>query len=313
MGTTHLPHLLRLSSEVLVYGGRAASQLVASHGGEQVATLDELLERVDVVDVATPTPTHAALVGRALEAGKHVIREKPLARSVEDAEALAALAVGAGRQLHVAHVVRYFPEYAGLHEAARSGQLGDISAQRFVRSGAHPIQSAWFTDRAASGGVVLDLMIHDLDVARWVAGDVVRVSAVSQTRSGSAGPMESAHVQLTHGSGAISVASGVWGPQHLAFTTSYSVVGTRGALHHDSFLEQNVRVELAGATAVEQFVPDVTSVGDPYLAELGEFVGAICGGPAPRITVDDAVAAVRIAEAAIESIEISQPVELRCG
>ena len=318
IAVAHLPGLLRLGP-VTVFAHAGAQQLADAHAAAAraagssitvVGSLQDLFDAVDVVDVVTPTATHAEVVRAALAAGKDVVSEKPLARTDADAADLVRCARDAGRQLVPAHVVRFFPAYVRLHEAATTGLLGDLAVLRFVRSGAFPVRTPWFADHALSGGIVLDQMIHDLDIARWVAGAVTTVSAV-RVRSGTPDePVEAAHVLLTHASGAISHVAGIWGPQHLPFTTEYAVTGTRGSLSHRSRDELDLRADLAVPDDVDGFLPTIDPADDPYAAELAEFVGSFHGGPAPRVTAEDGAAAVRIANAAITSIETGQPVVL---
>jgi myo-inositol 2-dehydrogenase/D-chiro-inositol 1-dehydrogenase len=156
----------------------------------------------------------------------------------------------------------------------------------------------------------MDQMIHDLDLARWIAGDVARVSAISADIPDDRNPVEAAHVLLTHASGAISQVSGLWGPQHLPFSTEYSVTGTRGNLDHFSAAERNYRSELASPEAVDGLLPQVDPGEDPYYLELREFLLAIQGGPVPRVTAADGAAAVAIANAALRSLDTGQPVDL---
>ncbi|EYT57588.1 dehydrogenase [Curtobacterium flaccumfaciens UCD-AKU] len=318
ISVAHLPGLLRLG-DVVVHAREGAHELVdafadtARAEGSTITvadSLDELLAAVDVVDVVVPTHAHAEVVRAAIAAGKDVVSEKPLARTDADAADLAARAADAGVQLYPAQVVRWFPAYTRLHEAATTGLLGDLAVLRFSRSGAFPTHVPWFGDRALSGGIVMDQMIHDLDIARWVAGEVTRVSAVSVRAGSEAEPVEAAHVLLTHESGAISHVAGLWGPQHLAFTTEYSVTGTLGSLSHSSRAEEDTRSDLAAPASVDGFLPPVDPAADPYALELTDFLAAFDGGRPPRVTVDDGVAAVRIANAAIESIESGQPVEV---
>ncbi|MDQ1135876.1 putative dehydrogenase [Microbacterium sp. SORGH_AS 1204] len=306
----HLPHLLALGAEVYVYSQEGAAELVAAHGGTAVETLDELLDRVDIVDVVTPTVTHFDVVSRALEAGKHVISEKPLTRTPEQASELLQKAADAGRQLYPAHVVRWFPEYVQLKRAVDAGQLGELAVLRFSRSGAYPTRTPWFADRALSGGIIMDQMIHDLDIARWVAGEVVTVSAVSSRAGDATAPVEAAHVLLTHASGAISHIAGLWGPEHLAFTTEFSVSGTGGTLEHSSAAQRNVLTDLAVSTVGGEAVPDTDPAEDPYYLELQDFLRAFADGETPRVTAADGAAAVAIAAAALESLETGQPVDL---
>ncbi|MEA9983964.1 Gfo/Idh/MocA family oxidoreductase [Subtercola sp. RTI3] len=310
ISNSHLPHLLTLGADVYVFSDAGAADLVARHGGTVVDTLDELLAIVDYVDVATPTFTHYAAAKRALEAGKDVISEKPLARTDEEAAELVQLAERLGRRLYPAHVVRFFPEYVRLHEAVQSGLLGDLAVLRFSRSGAFPTRTPWFADRALSGGIIMDQMIHDIDIARWVAGEVVRVSAVSNRAGTAAAPVEAAHVLLTHASGAISHVAGIWGPAHLPFTTEYSVTGTLGSIEHSSAAERNYTAHLLEAAEQGGLLPDVDPAENPYFAELREFTEAFGGGPEPRVSVVDGAEAVRLANAALLSLETGQPVEL---
>ncbi|SDQ60976.1 Predicted dehydrogenase [Curtobacterium sp. UNCCL20] len=318
IAVAHVPGLLRLG-DVVVHSQDGARALAETFADEAAAvgstitvadSLDELLREVDVVDVVVPTPVHAEVVRAALAAGKHVVSEKPLARTDADAADLVARAADAGLQLYPAHVVRWFPAYARLHDAVTTGLLGDLAVLRFSRSGAFPTRVAWFGDRTQSGGIVMDQMIHDLDIARWVAGEVVRVSAVTVRTGDDEHPVEAAHVLLTHASGAISHVAGLWGPQHLAFTTEYSVTGTLGSLSHSSAAEEPVRSDLASPAEVDGFLPAVDPAEDPYAMELADFVAAFDGGPLPRVTAADGAVAVRIANAALASIESGQPVEV---
>jgi myo-inositol 2-dehydrogenase/D-chiro-inositol 1-dehydrogenase len=230
------------------------------------------------------------------------------AEAAEMADAAASAHVG----LFPAHVVRYFPAYAALRAAVDQGVLGELGVLRFSRSGAHPT-AAWFADEALSGGVVTDQMIHDLDQARWIAGEVATVSAVATRAAGADQPMAAAHVTLRHTSGAITLASGVWGPPHLTFTTEFSVTGTHGNLAHSSREEDHYLTDLRNPEAASGFLPAVDPADDPYYLELRDFVDAALGGAAPRVSAQDGVAAVELAEAAARSIATGQPVTLKAA
>ena len=321
----HLPHLLRLGADVRVYSEAGADELVAEHGGMVAASLDELLDWAQVVDLSSPTHTHYALARQALAAGRDVICEKPLTRTDEQAAELLELARQTGRQLYPSHVVRYFPAYDRLHAAVRDGLLGDLAVLRFYRSGAFPRRSAWFADLELSGGVVLDMMIHDLDMARWLAGEVTRVSATwtrhpdalhpdaqhpDAQHAGTSPLAEAAHVLLTHASGAITHVAGVWGAAHLRFTTGYFAAGTGGTLEHSSAAERGYVADLAASPARGPAVPGADPAQDPYFLELRDFLGAIRNGTPTRLTAADGAAAVRIANAALRSARTGQPVSL---
>lgn len=310
----HLPGLLELGSRVLLFSQEGAETLASEKPDtpiplEIVGSLDELLDRADIVDVATPTNTHHRIVRAALEAGRDVISEKPMALTSRDAQELVELAASRGAHLFPAHVVRYFPEYVVLKRAVTAGRLGELAMLRFVRSGSFPT-SPWFADTEASGGIILDQMIHDLDQARWIAGPVRQVSAL-RTRTSSGGHLvEAAHVILTHSNDAISLCSGIWGPPNLEFTTEYSAAGTGGTLAHSSRAENDYLTDLLELHVADGFLPKTDPAESPYTLELRDFFGAIAGGPQPRVTGTDGVEAVRLAEAALESVRTGQPVDL---
>jgi predicted dehydrogenase len=306
----HLPHLLRLGAEVRVYSEAGADDLVAAHGGTVAASLDELLDWAQVADLASPTHTHYPLARQALAAGLDVICEKPLARTDEQAAELVSLARQSGHHLYPNHVVRYFPAYVRLREAVRDGRLGDLAVLRFYRSGAFPVRSAWFADLDLSGGVVLDMMLHDLDLARWVAGEVTEVSATRSRRGEGQHPAEASHVLLTHASGAVTQVSGVWGAQHLRFTTGYFAAGTGGTLEYDRAAESGFTADLARRPARGEAVPETDPAEDPYFLTLRDFLDAIRNGTPTRVTAADGAAAVRIANAALRSAREGQPVTL---
>ena len=138
----------------------------------------------------------------------------------------------------------FIPAYAQLRRAVGDGLLGELAVLRFYRSGAFPVRAPWFADLDSSGGIILDMMIHDLDIARWVAGEVTRVSASWVRRDG---PVEAAHVLLTHASGVISQISGLWGSPRTRFTTGYAAAGTGGTLEHDSAAARATAVATSSA------------------------------------------------------------------
>lgn len=307
---SHLPAWLALGADVHVHATEGASDLVAEHPGAVLApTLDDLLDHADVVDVVTPTPRHREHAETALRAGKDVVCEKPLTRTHADAVALADLATELGRHLYPAHVVRYFPEYAAMRDAVVRGDIGTPAVSRYSRTGAFPLWADWFAADDQSGGVVLDLMIHDLDIARWVSGEVTEVYATRTRETADDGsPLTVAQAVLTHEGGAISHVRGVWGPPATTFRTAFHVAGDRGVLRYDTREEESLVLDLDTAQRGGAMLPDLSLVESPYLTELRDFAQAIAGGPAPRVTAHDGVVAVGLALAALESIDRGTPV-----
>lgn len=158
----------------------SSAALAERYRARAFASYEELLREVDVVDLCVPTDLHCAMTLRAAAAGKHVVCEKPLALSLSDGERMIGACEAAGVRLFVAMVVRFFPQYALAARAVQALELGTLGVLRLKRVSYPPqVLDNWFADPARSGGMLVDLMIHDLDYARWLAGPVTRIFAKS--------------------------------------------------------------------------------------------------------------------------------------
>src|SRR5258708_14610889 len=147
----------------------------------------DLLNNVDIVDICTPTATNKPLVLTAAKAGKQVICEKPIALTVEDAQAM----IEACRQVRffIGMVLRFFPQYRAAKQLVAAGRIGKPGVLRLKRVSYVPQKpEAWYFNDAVSGGMAVDLMIHDFDYARWLAGEVERVYALKTHAGGGAAP-----------------------------------------------------------------------------------------------------------------------------
>lgn len=302
----HIQGWLALGADVLVTSSSGAEELTARYGGRVVADLEDLWPQVDLVDIVTPTYTHAEIALTAIAAGKDVVCEKPLALDSGTAAKIVRAADDAGVHLFPAHVVRYFPQYAAAHAAVSAGAVGKVAVSRFRRMSAAPL-APWFFDEAASGGLVLDQMIHDLDQARLINGPVASVFARSTSRTGEEGTTASATVTLTHTSGAISYCYGVWGHPGLPFTYSFDIAGDAGNLSYDYARDDTTRVSISGPAGSGGYVPAVDPAESPYTTQLADFLAVIRGEVTPTVTGADGVEAVMLAEAAIASIASGQP------
>jgi predicted dehydrogenase len=306
----HLPAWLAIGVDVVVFSidGRGP-ELVSRHGGGRVVdTLDELLAACDAVDICTPTFTHLDLTRRAAAAGRHVLCEKPLAPTAADVLAMITACEDAGVQLYPAHVVRYFPAYRAVEQAVRDSLHTPPGLQRFYRGGSGPI-APWFYDSAMSGGMILDQMIHDIDFAQWISGDIVSAYATQNT----AGSVERGdktvvtQLVLTHGNGAIAHVTGVWARQGTTFRTEFEIAGDGWMLTHDS-IATPYSFDGNQTGAGTSLVPTSEIAESPYLGEIAEIYAAFRGGAVPRVSAWDALSAIEVAVAAGKSLETAQPV-----
>jgi predicted dehydrogenase len=175
----------------------------------------DLIADVDVVYVCVPTAGHRELVESAAAAGKHVFCEKPLATTMEDVEAMVAAVDSVGVAAGVGLVLRHSPVMTVLKHLIDDGSLGRLMTIVFRDDQFFPVSghyaSAWRKDKAiVGGGTLIEHSIHDVDVLRWLGGDVTSVSATTRNFAGHEGVEDLATVKLDFGDGAQAVLVSIW-------------------------------------------------------------------------------------------------------
>jgi predicted dehydrogenase len=293
--------------------GAGGKTLADGYGARFATDLETVLRDVDVVDICTPTHLHAEFCLRAAAAAKHVICEKPVALTVADGEAMIQACRTAGVHLLVGHVLRFFPEYRLAREITARGEIGEPAVIRLSRCTFRPRKlDNWYVDPARSGGMMLDLMVHDFDYARWVAGDVVRVFAKAAQISGLSQGTDHALVILTHRRGTISHLEGSWAYPPPIFLTRLEIAGAAGLIEYGSPATAAIEMHLHAEQGPHHEVPLPTSPlqESPYTTQLRAFHEVLVRGTDPPVHAEEALAAVRIARAAIESAHRGQSVEM---
>ena len=292
-----------------------AEKLAQQYSAVIYPDLNAMLAAVDVVDVCTPTYLHREMVLAAAAAGKDVVCEKPLARTIAQGQEMIAACAAAGVKLMVAHVVRFFPEYAQAKARVVSGIIGQPAVMRFTRGVFQPKKAVdnWFVDIEKSGGMMLDLMIHDLDYARWVAGEVDSVFAKKISSSSPGSNVDHGLAILQHKNGTISHVEGSWAYPPPLFRTRFEIAGSNGLIQQDSGATAAIKLHLLHAQ--NEDIPDVPLPSspldeDPYTTQIKAFHDCIANDTAVPVGGADGLAAVQIALAAIESAETGAPVKL---
>ena len=169
---------LKLAGDLSTTGGNMAPS-AAQFNFQQVKRFSTLAQaladpEIDAVDLCLPTHLHAEAGLAALRAGKHVLLEKPLARTSAEARQLVAEATESGLTLMAGHVLRFFPEW---QELSRQLAHSKVQLGSFRRNCARPSWSPWLADPAQSGGAPLDLLIHDADFILHCFGHPETISA----------------------------------------------------------------------------------------------------------------------------------------
>ena len=276
-------------------------------GARPYASYEELVaaEDVEVVDVCLPTAFHRDLAVTAAGEGRHVILEKPIARTMEDAQQILDAFSADGPRLFVGHVVRFFPEYVGIKQKIDAGDLGTVGVVRTSRRSPFLLGwNDWYADWRVSGGVLMDLVIHDFDYLRWTLGEVERVYARGMLGR-EYNRLDYVLATLRFQSGAIAHVEGHWGYPG-PFNYSIEVAGSHALLTVDSTEPASLQL-ISGAP---EEVPDLASGKSPYTKELEHFISCIATGEEPVVQAHDACEALRISLAATESVLTGDPVIL---
>ena len=315
MGSTHARALAQLPdvriSTIYGQGEGRARPLAEELGTSWTTDLDRALgdPAVDAIDVCLPGAQHREVTERAVAAGKHVLLEKPITLTQEDADALVDLAAGTDRVFMVAHVLRFWPEYVELQRLARSSEYGDPVHGLAYRRQAFPAWSSLFSRSELTGGAVIDMMIHDFDALNWVFGtpNSVVCRGVRNPRSGG---YDQVQVMIDYGAGSALVDGGMMMPESYPFTSSLQVLCETGFVSYD--FQAGGRSVEAGVGRNELRLypnegdPETLTVpqADPYAAEIAYFVECVrAGTPADRATPADARLALKVALAARRSLE----------
>jgi predicted dehydrogenase len=317
MGAAHGANYQRLGERVRVKSlysrpSERSRKLAESLGSELVEDLDAALADVDAVDVCLPTDLHREAAEAALAAGKHVFLEKPIALTLEDADAIVAAARASGRVFMVGLVLRFWPEYVELQRLLAGGELGRPLAASTHRLSPPADWNDWMADPARSGGVAVDLLIHDFDQTNAFLGRAERVFAQAPTPS---------HVVavVDYEGGARAVCEGSMAmPRSYPFSSNIRVLCDGGAAEYafsaapaddggnigEQQSARGLRLYPADGPPRTVSAPSV----DPWGPELEYFVECVEAERTPeRGTGEQARAALAVALAANRSLASGKP------
>jgi predicted dehydrogenase len=245
----------------------------------------ELVEddALDAIDICLPTDLHAEVAVAALESGKHVLCEKPMALTLADCERMIAASEKSGRVLMIAQVLRFWPEYVALADFVKSREYGVVRSATFVRRCGLPDWSRWLPHEKRSGGAVLDLLIHDIDQVLMLFGMPDRVAAKSM------GGVDTLMATFLYSDRTEVRVQGGWFAAGTPFSMSFQVRAERGQLEltPDGLMVSDI-------SGTRNRID--TAKGDAYEAQLKYFVECCRTGERPqRCTPEESARAVQIA------------------
>ncbi|MFC3074519.1 Gfo/Idh/MocA family protein [Shinella pollutisoli] len=298
--------------------GAGRGQAYAAENGiaKAVTDLDALVNdpAIDAVYISTTNELHRDQTLAAVRAGKHVLCEKPLALSLDDARAMVAAAREAGVVLATNHHLRNAATHRAIRDAVRAGRIGrPLAARVFHAVYLPPHLQGWRLDRPeAGGGVILDITVHDTDTLRFVLDDDP-VEAVAFSQAGGMAKGELADAVM----GVMRFKSGLVAQFHDGFTTGYAetgleVHGTVGSLVGRNVMTQRATgtVTLRDATGEHDLPLDHRNL---YETALAAFHAAVAGKGAPAATGEDGVWSLAAGLAVVEAARTGRAVKIEPG
>lgn len=317
MGRTHALQLVKIPGIQLVgvcsTRMETAQALADQCGTQAFCSFEDLIDQTDpdAISICLPTPLHKEYVLKTAALGKHIICEKPIANSLRDAREMIDVCRQRNVRLFIGHVVRFFPSYMNINSIVANGAIGKPMVVHARRAGPHPGEAkAWYNQLSDSGGVIMDLMIHDIDYLRGLLGEVKTVYAFNRKTD----RIDYALVTLRFESGAMANLEGFWGFPG-PFETKIDISGDKGTICSDSGKSVALKVrksrELSAKPLPKEVAVPETTGYDPYFGQLQHFLECIRNGQEPIVTAEDSLKAMEIALAAIESVRTSQPIDMK--
>ena len=322
MGGTHARAYATLPeveiAAIFAHSPNRAEPLATELGTVWTSDLDRVLrdDSIEAVDICLPTPEHRPMLEAALAVGKHVLLEKPLALTEEDAGAIVSLIESSNRTVMIAHVLRFWPEYVELKRVIDSGTLGRPLSGATTRRQPFPAWSSLFKQAEITGGAIFDMLIHDYDALNWILG-VPRTVTAHGIRNMRSGGLDHAQVLIGYGDATGIADGGMMMPESFPFTSRIEILCERGAVEYH-FQAGGRSFEVGEPTNTLTIYPEVgdpepvtVEQSDPYTNEVAYFIACLrSGSPADRATVHDAYTAVRLGLGAKRSAETGETVVL---
>lgn len=300
------PNVLAAADQAQAGNIEGAADRIDLSGVQVFSDLDRLLASgsVDAISITLPTFLHADMTVKALNAGVHVLCEKPMALTVEDCDRMIAAARSSGHVLQIGHCIRFWPEYVVTRDLIRRGTYGPVVSASFRRFSAAPNWSPdnWFADEQRSGGQPMDLHIHDTDYVHDLFGMPRAVTSLADA------PQSYISSQFLYDDGPAVVAEGTWRMSpSFGFEMSFVIVLERGVIVLDSTKTPAFRVCPFDGPA---FTPDVPS-GDGYQREIEHFARAVRGEAVDAVvTPEQSRDTIRLVLAEKQSARSHQSVSL---
>jgi myo-inositol 2-dehydrogenase/D-chiro-inositol 1-dehydrogenase len=291
---------------------KKAAAALAEETGAEVRDTDAIVRAgdIDAILIGTPTDTHADLIEAGARAGKAVLCEKPVDLASSRVESCLKVVEEAGIPLMIGFNRRFDPNFAALKERVTAGAVGNIEIVTIISRDPGPPPLS-YVER--SGGLYRDMMIHDLDLMRFLLAEepieiVAYGSSLVDAAIGKAGDVDTALVMVRTASGKLGQISNSRRAAY-GYDQRIEVHGSEGMARADNVHETTVEISgKKGFTTDPALNFFLERYAEAYRRELAAFIEAISNGRAPTPSGYDGLAAQRLADAATESRKSGRPV-----
>lgn len=317
IGQIHAANLVLNDKAHVVYIAdvvEPAALSLAERCGATVASVDQVMQdaSVDALVIASSTDTHADLVEQGAAAGKAIFCEKPLDLSAERAAACVGIAKKHGVLLSLGFNRRHDPSFNRLKNEIDAGTIGNVEVISITSRDPAPPPLEYIE---RSGGLFRDMMIHDLDIARWLLGEepnqiFATGSAMADAKIEAAGDIDTAIAVLKTASGRMCQITNSRRCDY-GYDQRIEVFGSKGMVRADNQTETKVEVANASGFATEPALPFfLERYADAYRIQLDKFLLAASGESVNLPGGSDGLRALQLADAAQQSLESGLPVTL---
>jgi len=289
----------------------AAATRLAGECGTRAISLEEAFA-ADAVLIGSPTPTHADYIERAAAGGRAIFCEKPIDLALDRVRACLAAVRRSGVVLMVGFNRRFDPHFGALKRRIDAGEIGALELLTIISRDPAPPPPAYV---ATSGGLFRDMMIHDLDMARFLLGEEpvevhAAASCLVDASIGTAGDVDTAVVTLRTQSGKLCQISNSRRASY-GYDQRIEAHGSKGLLRAGNVTQTTVELATDAGFTTDPVLPFfLERYAAAYRAELDTFIAAVESGQLPEPDGDDGLKALLLADAATQSAKTGQVVRL---
>ena len=292
----------------------AAAQSIADQYGCDIRSIEaiEAAKDIDAVVICTPTDTHADLIERFARAGKAIFCEKPIDLDVDRVKDCMKVVADTKGKLMVGFNRRFDPHFMAVRAAIDAGKIGKVEMVTITSRDPGAPPPAYIK---VSGGIFRDMTIHDFDMARFLLGEEIATvyatgSVLVDPEIGKLGDFDSASVVLTTASGKQCMISNSRRATY-GYDQRIEVHGSKGMIAAEN--QRPVSIELANADGytrppLHDFF--MTRYTEAYAAEIAAFIAVVAGGASPSPSGADGLAALILADAALQSVREGRAIKL---